>query len=178
MGKIRELLSGLLSNVNLPRSNIQPGMHKPVIYIGLMIICIFTTSMLTTSLVSSYYGKLETEKKIAEMQSFLADWNKKNDQLNESGMRPVEANMVDKVQTDIIFRVHVFNINLSSIKELKQQETNGRVYSMEFSGAYDNVMKFIHSLQDTDALVGLKHVVISAQDGGIKAKLTYKIYTK
>lgn len=178
MGKMREFLSGMFSSINFPPNNIRPGMYKPVVYIVLLTICIFTTSMLTTSLVSAYYGKLETEKQIAEMQSFLEDWHKKNDQLNESTMRPVEASMVDKVQTDIIFRLQVFNINLVSIKELKQQEANGRVYSMEFVGAYDNAMRFIHSMQDTDALVGLKHMVISAQDGGIKVKLTYKIYTK
>ena len=180
MGKIREVLSKLLSNINLPKSNIpsQLDMHKSVIYIGVLIICIFTTSMLTTSLVSSYYKKLETEKQITEMQSFLDEWKQKNNQLNESTMRPVVDGIVDKVQTDVIFRSQVFNINLESIKELKQKEKNGRVYSIEFTGAYDNAMKFIQSLQDTDALVGLKHIIITAKNGGIKVKLTYKVYTK
>lgn len=93
-------------------------------------------------------------------------------------MRPVEVNMVDRVQTDIIFRLQVFNVNLISVKELKQQEQNGRVYAIEFSGTYENVMKFIHSIQGTDALIGIKHLVLSAKDGGIHAKLTYKMYTR
>ena len=169
-------LSTFFQNVNINQTNF--NMHKPAIYIILMIICIFTTSMLTTSLISSYYNKKEVEKQIVEMEHFLEDWNKKNNQLNESSMRPVDANIIDKVQTDILFRLQVFNLNLTSVKELKQQENNGRVYVIELSGPYENVMKFIHSIQNTDALVGLKHLIISAKDGGIQIKLTYKIYTK
>lgn len=177
MRKIQELLSERLA-IKFPYADVHSSIHKPAIYIALMIICIFTTSMLTTSLVSSYSAKRETEKRISEMENFLNDWQQKNTQLNQSTMRPVEDIMVDRVQTDIIFRLQSFSVNLSSVKELKQQEKNGRVYSMEFSGSYENVMKFIHSIQDTDALIGIKHIVLSAKDGGIQAKLTYKIYTK
>ena len=77
MGKIREVLSKLLSNINLPKSNIpsQLDMHKSVIYIGVLIICIFTTSMLTTSLVSESgekAGNRKADYRNAELSRRLA----------------------------------------------------------------------------------------------------------
>lgn len=148
------------------------------IYVALLSIFIFVTSMLTTRVISSYYEKRETERQIETMQSFLSEWHEKNNKLNGEDMRPVKADQVDMVQTDVIFRLQALGVNINTIKELKQQETDGRVFSVEFSGQYEPVMKSVKSLQESDALVGLKHLVLQGRDGSISAKLTYKIYTK
>ena len=148
------------------------------IYVALLSIFIFVTSMLTTRVISSYYEKRETERQIETMQSFLSEWHEKNNRLNSEDMRPVTADQVDLVQTDIIFRLQALGVNINTIKELKQQETNGRVFSVEFSSQYEPVMKSVKSLQESEALVGLKHIVLQGKDGSISAKLTYKIYTK
>lgn len=159
-------------------SPIQGNRYKPAIYIATVIVCIFVTSVLTTTLSTAYYNKLETEKKITEMQSFLDDWHRKNNELNNYTMRPVEPVQVDKVQTDIIFRLQAYGLNLITMKELKQQEKNGRIYTVEFSGPYESVMKCLQSFQESGALVGIKHLLITAKDGNIHTKVTYKIYTK
>lgn len=148
------------------------------LYVTLLSIFVFVTSMLTTKAISSYYEKRETERQIETMQSFLSEWHEKNNKLNSEAMRPVKADQVDLVQTDIIFRLQALGVNINTIKELKQQENDGRVFSVEFSGQYEPVMKSVRSLQESDALVGLKHIVLQGKDGSISSKLTYKIYTK
>ncbi len=153
---------------------------KMAIYCAGLMLCIFINSVLITTLISSYYEKVETEQQITAMQTFLDEWHRKNNDLNDAPMRPVAPDKADQVQTDIIFRLQAFKVNIQSIKELKQgsQETNGKVYAMEFSGPYENTMKCIKSLQDSGALVGFKHFQLASRDGAINAKLTYKIYTK
>lgn len=163
-----------------PRTN-EPRFSSKIrlgIYVALLSIVIFITSMLTTRVISSYYEKRETERQIETMQSFISEWHEKNNKLNSEDMRPVKADQVDMVQTDVIFRLQALGVNINTIKELKQQETDGRVFSVEFSGQYEPVMKSVKSLQESDALVGLKHIVLQSKDGSISAKLTYKIYTK
>lgn len=154
---------------------------KIVVYVTVLSVAVFITSMLTTNVISSYYQKQETEEKIVAMQSFLKNWHEKNNMLNAQAMRAVLPEQVDKVQTDIIFRLQAFKVNINSIKEIKQQEQQdkgGRVYSVDFSGPYEAVMRSIKGLQESDALIGFKHLVLTAKDGAISVKLTYKIYTK
>lgn len=76
MREIHEVVKKIIK-IKLPQADMQSNRHKPILYIVVMLICIFTTSMLTTSLVSSYSAKRETEKQIMEMQNFLEDWKQK-----------------------------------------------------------------------------------------------------
>lgn len=154
---------------------------KIIVYAVALSAAVFITSMLTTNVISSYYQKRETEEQIATMESFLQEWHEKNNELNGQNMRAVMPEQVDKVQTDIIFRLQAFKVNINSIKEIKQQEQqekSGRVYSVDFSGPYEAVMRSIKVLQESDALIGFRHLVLTARDGAVSARLTYKIYTK
>lgn len=155
------------------------GLSKAIALLTGIIVIVFITSMLTTSLLRSYNQKIETEKKIAEMEQFLDDWHKTNDELNSSSMRPIKKEQADMVQTNIIFKLQALQLNLVSLKEAQQtKETNGRSYILEFDGAYEQTMQFINELQSSDALIGISHLSLTAQKGMIKAKVNYKIYTK
>ena len=94
-------------------------------------------------------------------------------------MRPVDPKQLDQVQTDIIFSIQAYNLNLVSMKdEQKNKEQNGRVYTAEFSGTYENTMRCLQNFHAKDALIGIKSLKMSEKNGALNTKLTYKIYTK
>lgn len=155
--------------------------HKRLVVHGMiLLVLVFVVSTLTSHLVISYREKAEKEQQISVMQSFIADWQSKNDQLNNSSMRPVDAKKLDLVQTDIIFNLQANKVNLLSIKDDKQQdkEKNGKVYTAEFTGSYADVMRSLQSFHAKDALIGIKYVKLGMKNGLVDTQLTYKIYTK
>lgn len=155
--------------------------NKRLVVHGVILLAlVFVVSSLTSYLVLSYREKSEKEQQIAVMQSFIADWQSKNDQLNNSPMRPVDAKKLDLVQTDIIFNLQANKVNLRSIKDDKQQdkEKNGKVYTAEFTGSYADVMRSLQSFHPKDALIGIRYVKLGMKDGLVDALLTYKIYIK
>ena len=65
-----------------------------------------------------------------------------------------------------------------SFYEQKSKEQNGRVYTAEFSGTYENTMRCLQNFHAKDALIGIKSLKMSEKSGALNTKLTYKIYTK
>ena len=154
--------------------------HKRlVIQTAILVVLIFIVSMLTSHLFISYREKADKEQQIATMQSFLNEWKAKNEQLNKNTMRPVEAKILDTVQTDIIFGLQANKVNIISIKDEKgDKATNGRSYTADFSGQYPDVMRSLQHFQSKDALIGLRHVKLEMKNGLVNGQVTYKIYTR
>lgn len=156
------------------------GKHARMAFtVGALLFLVFIFSTLTTNLMTSYHDKMETEEKIATMQAFIEEWTEKNEKLNRSSMRPVEAKQLDMVQTDVIFKLQAFNLNIISLKEKSETKTeNGKLYVVEFEGPYDKTIQFLKDFKVRDALIGIQHLSMEPKNGLIKSKVTYKIYTK
>ena len=179
--EVKERILELLhSPVRMPiLSDTMMGKQRLIIHIALLLILTFVLSLLSSHLILSYHEKAEKEQQIATMQSFLKTWQAKTAELNDSSMRPVDPKQLDQVQTDIIFSIQAYNLNLVSMKdEQKNKEQNGRVYTAEFSGTYENTMRCLQNFHAKDALIGIKSLKMSEKNGALNTKLTYKIYTK
>jgi len=77
----------------------------------------------TSFLYSSYTKSKETEKKIADMNSFLEDWQRKVDKLEGSEFRPVSAKDLDDIQATLLFNLQLNNLKLDSFRSLSPQKT-------------------------------------------------------
>lgn len=151
---------------------------KLILQMAALLVLFIAVISLTSHLTLSYQEQAEKEHQIATMQNYLKDWQSKNDELNAATMRPVEANQVDQVQTDIMLRVQSTNCNLLSMKDSPKTEQNGKVTTIEFSGSYENTMRCLQSFHAKDALIGIKSMKMEQKNGALDTTLTYKIYTK
>lgn len=173
------ILELLHSPVRMPAlSDTMMGKQRLIVHVACLLILTFVLSLLSSHLILSYHEKAEKEQQIATMQSFLKNWQEKNAELNASSMRPVDPKQLDQVQTDIIFSIQTYNLNLISMKDEKSKEQNGRVYTAEFSGTYENTMRCLQNFHAKDALIGIKSLKMGEKSGALNTKLTYKIYTK
>lgn len=173
------ILERLHAPVRMPAlSDTMMGKQRLIVHVACLLILTFVLSLLSSHLILSYHEKAEKEQQIATMQSFLKNWQEKNAELNASSMRPVDPKQLDQVQTDIIFSIQTYNLNLISMKDEKNKEQNGRVYTAEFSGTYENTMRCLQNFHAKDALIGIKSLKMSEKSGALNTKLTYKIYTK
>lgn len=153
--------------------------QRLIMYGVLLLLLTFILSFLSSHLIRSYHEKTEKEQQIATMQSFLKNWEIKNEELQDSPMRPVKAAQLDQVQTDIIFNIQAYSLNLVSMKdEQKNKEQDGHVYTAEFTGTYENTMRCLHNFHVKDALIGMKYLNMTEKNGAVSTKITYKIYTK
>lgn len=152
--------------------------QRLIVHIAFLLILTFILSLLSSHLILSYHEKAEKEQQIATMQLFLKSWQEKNAELNASSMRPVDSKQVDQVQTDIIFGMQSYGLNLISMKEEKSKDQNGRIYTAEISGTYENTMRCLQNFHAKDALIGIKSLKMSEKNGALNTKLTYKIYTR
>lgn len=180
MKKMKERLLAFFNNPDRPvKSDSILGKKRLILYIVILLILTFAISLLSSHLIISYHEKAEKEQQIAMMQSVLKDWQEKNDELNASSMRPIDPKQLDQVQTDIIFGIQAYNLNLVSMKdEQKSKEQNGHIYTAEFSGTYENTMRCLQNFRARDALIGIESLKLSEKGGLLVTKLTYKIYTK
>lgn len=180
---VKEVKEGILERLHAPvrmpaLSDTMMGKQRLIVHVAYLLILTFVLSLLSSHLILSYHEKAEKEQQIATMQSFLKNWQEKNAELNASSMRPVDPKQLDQVQTDIIFSIQTYNLNLISMKDEKNKEQNGRVYTAEFSGTYENTMRCLQNFHAKDALIGIKSLKMSEKSGALNTKLTYKIYTK
>ena len=180
---VKEVKEGILERLHAPGrmpalSDTMMGKQRLIVHVVCLLILTFVLSLLSSHLILSYHEKAEKEQQIATMQSFLKNWQEKNAELNSSSMRPVDPKQLDQVQTDIIFSIQTYNLNLISMKDEKNKEQNGRVYTAEFSGTYENTMRCSQNFPAKDALIGIKSLKMSEKSGALNTKLTYKIYTK
>lgn len=162
----------------LPNFNIME--HKALgIYFISLAISIFIMSYITSSLIISYNDNVNAKTEIAKMEGFLKDYTNKFDTVNNSQLRPILNSQLDAVQSELLFKLQTYQLNLVSMQEQKRsQEKNGHIYAMEFEGPYVNTIQFLSTFNIRNTLIGIKQLSIEQQNNLIKTKLTYKIYTK
>ena len=151
---------------------------KLIVHFLLLLVGIFVVSTLTSHLAISYHEKAQKETQMAQMQSYLKDWQAKSDKLNHATMRPVEEKQADGAQTELIFHIQSSKLNMLSMKGNQKKETDGKSYTVEFAGTYEDTMRCLQNFHARDALIGIQHCKINMQGGQLHTSLTYKIYTK
>ena len=129
---VKEVKEGILELLHAPvrmpaLSDTMMGKQRLIVHVACLLILTFVLSLLSSHLILSYHEKAEKEQQIATMQSFLKNWQEKNAELNASSMRPVDPKQLDQVQTDIIFSIQAYNLNLVSMKD-EQKSKERRSY--------------------------------------------------
>ena len=126
---VKEVKEGILERLHAPvrmpaLSDTMMGKQRLIVHVACLLILTFVLSLLSSHLILSYHEKAEKEQQIATMQSFLKNWQEKNAELNASSMRPVDPKQLDQVQTDIIFSIQAYNLNLVSMKDEQEEQRN------------------------------------------------------
>lgn len=174
-----------------------------LICLVLVIVMVISSSFLYTS----YTRAKDTEAKIAEIHSFLYDWQNKVDKLNSAELRPVSIKNLDDIQATLLFTLQNNHLKLNSfraltpIKHKKAKPNNpdnesvdnssevqddsskdnlqNSKYDFEivFEGEYEPVMQYINGFKSKNALINIQSVELKSNKGIITAHLRYRAYT-
>lgn len=144
---------------------------------GLLILTVFFG---LGKLVLAYQYSTDTKAQIESMESYLGDWKAKTDQLNHAQMRPVQANQVDNVQTDLMMHLQVYSLNLTKFAALNKdnKKEKDKTFEMDFEGPYPAVMSFLENFHSKDALISIRSLEMEPSKDIIKASISYKVYVK
>lgn len=151
-----------------------------VLYAVLLLALVFSVSFGTSKLVLSYQTAQDTKQQIASMNNFLEEWTKKTALLNHAAYRPVKAEQVDNVQTNLLMALQVNQLDLTGFKSVPATGKNEdcRTFEMEFAGAYESTIHFLEDFHAKDALISIHSLKMESNKGKIKTSIQYKIYIK
>lgn len=154
--------------------------HKDLLAcFGILIVLAFATSFTTSHLILATNESQQIEEQRATMTSYLNTWKQKSEHINNATMRPVKAVQLDDVQMAVLLNIQSHQLNLTSLKEAgDKSEKDGRSFDIEFSGDYPQTIDCIEHFNVKDALIGIKDLSMEMQNGKMRTRVTYKIYTK
>ena len=145
------------------------------VLVGLIVGVVFESSLL----VVAYSEKQQAEQEIQEMQRFLTTYREKSDKVQQSSFRPVLTSKLDAAQSEILFHLQSYRLNLISLRDQQNKnEQNGHVYEIEFDGSYQDTMQFLLNFRGKNMMVGFEHLKMDQSRGVIHTKLRYKIYVR
>ena len=133
----------------------------------------------------NYHESLQIKDQIKQMKKEIADYQKKNEQLNSQPYRPVTMDKVDHIQADVLLAIQACNLKMQDYKaeNFNQGRNNNQgvsyqSFNVSFIGSYDNTMRFLQNFGDKDVLMNLMEVDMSPDKGQIKTSINYRIYTR
>jgi len=127
----------------------------------------------------AYQTATEIRQQIIDMNTFLDEYNQKVIQVNQAVYRPVKAEQVDNVQSNILLALQQYKLDLIGFKNVQTEKTEvGKVYELTFQGSWESTVHFIENFHVRDALISIKDMKMSEEKGIVKTVLQYKIYTK
>ena len=146
-----------------------------LIFTVLLVGVIFESSLLAVA----YSEKQQTEQEIQQMQSYLTIYREKSEKVRQSPFRAVLASKLDAVQSELLFHMQSYRLNLISLRDQQNKnEQNGHVYEIEFDGPYQDTMQFLSNFRIKNTMVGFEHLKLDQSRGVIHTKLRYKIYVR
>lgn len=135
--------------------------------------------------VADYRAADKVKLQMSDMKSALKDWETKSTFLNQQQFRPVPADKVDSVQSDIMLAMQNYQLKLNDYKviaaQAKSKDKEGdtfKAFEIGFAGSYENTVNFIENFRARDALIRIVELEMSPQSGMITTKLVYRVYTK
>lgn len=155
--------------------------HYKSLIVSLCILLMFVVCVAFESslLVVAYSEKQQAEQEIQQMQSWLSTYREKSEKVRKSPFRAVPANKLDATQSEILFHLQSYRLNLISLRDQQNKnEQHGHVYEIEFDGPYQDTMQFLSNFRIKNTMIGFEYLKIDQNHGVIHTKLRYKIYVR
>ncbi len=132
--------------------------------------------MMTLHTVHAYKANQNEQLSIERQMNAVSEWQKKADRLNKETFRPVTVEQANQVQNRILQFVEVNQLSMLGATE--HNDINGRLYEIDISGNWGNIIDFLRSFAFDDALTVIKSVTMDMEQGRMQAHVVYEIYTK
>lgn len=157
------------------------GSQKLMVFLTITVVLFIITIFVGSKAVLSYQKAEIVKAETAEMKATIINWQNKVDYISKETFRPVGAEQVDNVNSDILIAINVHNLTLEDFKANKasgKAEESYQVFQIKVGGQYADVVKFLLEFHAKDALVSIMNFSMSSSQGIIHADITYRIYTK
>lgn len=156
-----------------------------LVYAITLIIIGFCVFFSTGKLIMAWQSAIETKSQIEMMNKYITDYNEKTKKINSEPYRAIKIELIDDVQTNLIFSIKAHQLNLISFKNMTPQNekaekvSNGKEFEINFEGSWVDTVKFLSNFHIKDTLIAILNLRMEPnKDGSVKTSLHYKIYTR
>ncbi len=152
-----------------------------LIYAGIVIVLVIVLVGFSGNLVMAYQKAEENQQKTATIEAFLAKFAEQKKFLEGIEERPVKAEELDDVQTELFKQIKRYHLNLVRFNAKDpsgKKSSNAREYAMAVSGDYVNVMEFLNDFHARNALMTIKYLGLSQSQGKFNADIVYLVYVQ
>lgn len=152
-----------------------------LIQTALLVILVIVLFTFSTNLIYAYQQAEQNQQEINNIESFLQKFSEQKKFLENIEERPVKAEELDDIQTELFKQIRRYKLNLvkfnargATTKEKKQT----REYEMTVQGDYIAVMEFLDDFHARNALINIRYLDLHQQQGKIMAEIVYSVYVQ
>ncbi len=152
-----------------------------LIYSCIVILLVIILVGFSGNLVSAYQKAEANKEQIATIESFLAKFSEQKKFLDSIEERPVTADELDEIQTELFKQIKRYKLNLvrfNSKDSSGKNSNNFREFSMAVSGDYVSVMEFLNDFHAKNALMTIKYLFLHQSQGKFNADIVYTVYVQ
>ena len=157
--------------------------NKTVLVIAATFLLFISMIFFFSRAVIAYNNAQSVLSQNRQMKDTINKWKEQVNFIKQQDYRPVKADQINNVTSDILVLVQVHNLNLadfkaSAITGSKDKKDPFQTFNMKVSGKYEDVVKFLMNFKAKDALVSLMSVDMTSSKDIVTASLSYRIYIK
>lgn len=170
MNRIREAL----------QSSAVRGSRTTMLLVVLTVVLFLAVLSLGSKAALSYRAAQDIRQQTQDMQNTIKEWQQQSEIINHEKYRPVKANQVDTVNSDILFKMQGNKLSITDYKAVagNTKDTTSRTFELTFEGEYADAVRFLSDFHSRDALINLVSMKITPQNGKVRGTIRYRIYTK
>lgn len=157
-----------------------PEKKKENIRSALFLLLLISGLCVTAALFLSL-GKLSAlHRQADEIRETMTEWQEKAKFINGKVYRPVLAEQIDAVSSDIFHAVEVHHLELIAYQSLHHspEETEFQTFSLSVKGSYANSIAFLEDFRAKDALITIMSMTMYPLEENIQTDLRYRVYIK
>lgn len=157
-----------------------PEKKKENIRSALFLLLLISVFCVTAALFLSL-GKLSAlHRQADEIRETMTEWQEQAEFINGKAYRPVLAEQIDAVSSDIFLAANVHHLELISYQSLhrSQEETAFQTFSLSVKGSYTDSLAFLEDFRSKDALITIMSTKMYPVEGNIQIDLRYRVYIK
>ena len=157
-----------------------PEKKKENIRSALFLLLLISGLCVTAALFLSL-GKLSAlHRQADEIRETMTEWQEKAKFINGKAYRPVLAEQIDAVSSDIFHAVEAHHLELIAYQSLhhRQEETEFQTFSLSVKGSYANSIAFLEDFRAKDALITIMSTTMYPLEENIQTDLRYRVYIK
>lgn len=148
------------------------------VFFIVLVLILFT---FTGTLFASYEQAQANQQQIDTIETFLAQFAEKKKFMESVSERPIKADELDGIQTELFKQIKMYHLNLVRFtgKDSKSKEhKNAKDFNMTVSGDYVNVMEFLNDFHAKNALMHIRYLNLHQQSGSFIAEVVYTVYVR